>query len=96
MSDFERNSEERLSEFLTLGDGGGGSGVGTDGEPKPLVLGTEGEPTAWTVGGDDDRPASLVLVEVVVVGELAPTVSHRALHPGHHREYDLAAAADAV
>ena len=35
----------------------GGGGVGTEGEPELHVLGAEGKPAAWTVGGAEGKPA---------------------------------------
>ena len=40
-----------------LDQGGGGGGVGTEGEPELRVLVTEGKPAAWTVGGAKGKPA---------------------------------------
>ena len=38
--------------------GGGGAGVvGTEGEPELRVLGDEGKPAAWTVGGAEGKQA---------------------------------------
>ena len=34
-----------------------GGEVGTIGKPVLCMLGTEGEPTAWTVGGAKSKPA---------------------------------------
>ena len=35
----------------------GGRGVGIVGEPELRMLGAVGEPTAWTVGGAEGKPA---------------------------------------
>ena len=40
-----------------LDHSGGGGGVGTKGEPELRMLGAEGEPTAWTLGGVEGKPA---------------------------------------
>ena len=52
----------------------GGGGVGTEGEPELHVLGAEGKPAAWTVGGAEGKPAKFDTVVIVRV-ELALKVN---------------------